>query len=319
MGVVPGAKIRCYDDPGCLDLDAALDHADVVLVHEWTDPVLVGRIGRHRICGGRFLLFFHDTHHRAVTAPHEIGRFDLDGYDGVLAFGEVLRQIYFARGWGRRVFTWHEAADSALFEPRPGLRKDADLVWIGNWGDGERDDELREFLLEPAHRLGLRACIYGVRYPAEIRAELASRGLRYAGWLPNHGVPRAFAGARVTLHVPRRPYVQALPGIPTIRMFEALACGIPLVSAPWNDAEGLFPSGCYLRARNGDEMAAALSLLLRDQALADQLVRSGLDAILARHTCRHRVDELHEIISGIGTAAAIGAEPLLTKEMRAVQ
>ena len=44
----------------------------------------------------------------------------------------------------------------------------------------------------------------------------------------------------MTVHVPRRPYVDALPGIPTIRVFEALACGIPLVSAPWRDEEGLF-------------------------------------------------------------------------------
>ena len=47
----------------------------------------------------------------------------------------------------------------------------------------------------------------------------------------------------MTVHVPRRPYVEALPGIPTIRVFEALACGIPLVSAPWADSEGLFPPG----------------------------------------------------------------------------
>jgi spore maturation protein CgeB len=46
---------------------------------------------------------------------------------------------------------------------------------------------------------------------------------------------------------------RALPGIPTIRVFEALACGIPLVSAPWDDAEGLFrPGEDFLVARDGD-------------------------------------------------------------------
>jgi spore maturation protein CgeB len=276
-------------------------------VHEWTDPALVSRIGRCRIHGGRFLLFFHDTHHRAVTAPHEIERFDLEGYDAVLAFGEVLRQVYVARGWGRRAFTWHEAADATLFRPNPRAHKDTDLIWIGNWGDGERDDELRRFLIEPVAARGLAARIYGVRYPQATRARLQDHGIDYCGWLPNHKVPEAFAYARVTIHIPRRPYVEALRGIPTIRMFEALACGIPLVSAPWHDVEGLFPSGAYMTARNTQEMIAMLDLSLRDSAFAIEVARAGTQCIQARHTCRHRVEQLLGISEGLGT----GAVPVL--------
>src|SRR3546814_4239783 len=51
---------------------------------------------------------------------------------------------------------------------------------------------------------------------------------------------------------------RSLPGIPTIRMFEALACGIPLICAPWNDAEGLFRPGDYLAVADGAAMQAAL-------------------------------------------------------------
>ena len=104
-----------------------------------TTPELVARIAAHRRAGGRYLLLFHDTHHRMATDPEAIGRFDLDGFDGVLAFGEVLREAYRRRGWGRQVFTWHEAADLSVFRPRPGdPRGERDLVWIGNWGDEER-------------------------------------------------------------------------------------------------------------------------------------------------------------------------------------
>jgi spore maturation protein CgeB len=305
--VVPGADVRDYLAP-TLDLDAALDKADVVLVHEWTDPQVIARIGARRIAGGRFRLLFHDTHHRAVTAPHQIDRFDLEGYDAILAFGEVLREVYLARGWGRRVFTWHEAADTSLFATSPGARQDSDLVWIGNWGDGERDRELRTFLMGPVRRCGISARVHGVRYPEEVRAMLAASGLRYRGWLPNHRVPDALARARVTVHIPRAPYVRALTGIPTIRMFEALACGIPLASAPWNDAEGLFPAGAYLTARDGDEMSRALSLLLRDRALALDVARTGLHAVRTRHTCRHRLDELYGILASLETARA-GREP----------
>jgi spore maturation protein CgeB len=298
--LVPGVEIKTYRLLA-LDLSEALDNADVVLVHEWTDPALVARIGVERIRGGQFLLFFHDTHHRALTRPHEIEGFDLEGYDAVLAFGEVLREVYLARGWGRRVFTWHEAADATLFQANPRSCKDTDLIWIGNWGDGERDQELQHFLIDPVGQLRLRTRVHGVRYPDAVQAHLRTHGLHYGGWLANHLVPDAFAQARVTVHIPRRPYVQALAGIPTIRMFEALACGIPLVSAPWQDTEGLFPPNCYLTARNTDEMVAALSLVLRDQELAIELARAGIEAIRAGHTCRHRVDQFFEIITKLRT------------------
>ena len=293
--LVPGLRIQPYT-LDTLDIDAALYGAEVVLVHEWSAPELVAAIGRLRSGGAAFTLLFHDTHHRAVSAPEEISRFDISNYDGVLVFGEVLREVYLANGWGRQVHTWHEAADTALFHPLPDVDSEIDLIWIGNWGDGERAAELREFLLEPVSRLGLKARIHGVRYPEEVRHDLATGGIDYAGWLPNHAVPQAFAKARATVHVPRRPYVEALPGIPTIRVFEALACGIPLVSAPWRDAEGLFPPGCYLTARDSEDMAVQLKKLRNDDDLRHVLVRNGLSAIEARHSCKHRVAELLDLI-----------------------
>ena len=63
-----------------------------------------------------------------------------------------------------------------------------------------------------------------------------------------------FAQARVTIHVPRGPYARVLAGIPTIRVFEALACGIPLICSPWSDREGLFPPGTYLSVASGAQM-----------------------------------------------------------------
>ncbi|HYG61236.1 MAG TPA: glycosyltransferase [Thermoanaerobaculia bacterium] len=279
-----------------LDLDRALDDAGLVIVHEWNDHDLVRRLGEHRRHGGRYRLLFHDTHHRSVTAPQDMEAYDLSHYDGVLAFGQVIRDLYLERGWAERAWTWHEAADTRVFrpldgEPPPG--NDGDLVWIGNWGDDERTAELHEFLMEPVRELGLRARVHGVRYPEAGRQALAAAGIDYAGWLANHEVPRAFARHRVTVHVPRRPYVQALPGIPTIRPFEAMACGIPLVSAPWHDAEGLFrPGRDFLVARDGREMKRHLRELLNDPAMARELAEAGRRAVLDRHTCAHRVDEL---------------------------
>ena len=291
-------------DPASLDLSAALDGADLVLVHEWNPPALVGAIGQHRARGGRYVLLFHDTHHRAVTDAAAMAAFDLEGYDGVLAFGEVIREIYLRRGWARRAFTWHEAADVRVFRAHPEVPRRGDLVWIGNWGDDERSAELHEFLLGPVRDLRLVARVHGVRYPPHARHALAAAGVEYLGWVANFEAPLAFAAHAVTVHVPRRPYVEALPGIPTIRPFEAMACGIPLVSAPWDDAEGLFSPGCdFLVARNRAEMSAHLRSILCDPSLARELARRGRAAILARHTCAHRVDELlriHARIAGAG-------------------
>lgn len=288
----PWLRSRQYD-PQTIDLDNLLDGADVVIVHEWSDHELVRRIGRHHARHSHYRLYFHDTHHRMVTAPDSMAAYELGDYDGVLAYGRVLQELYLSSGRVARAWTWHEAADTRIFKPQPGIPKEGDLVWVGNWGDGERTRELKEYLVDPGRELKLKARIYGVRYPVEAVEALSAAGIDYAGWLPNFEAPNVFARYRMTVHVPRRPYVEALPGIPTIRPFEALACGIPLACSPWVDAEKLFRPGIdFLAARNGREMRNHLKDLLHDEKLARSLAAHGLETIRARHTCAHRVDEL---------------------------
>jgi spore maturation protein CgeB len=218
--------------------------------------------------------------------------------------------LYLKRGWARRAWTWHEAADTRVFRPLACEQREGDLIWVGNWGDEERTAELHEYLLGPVKKLGLAARVHGVRYPEHAKAALAEAGAEYAGWLPNFEAPAAFSKFKVTVHVPRRPYVEALPGIPTIRPFEALACGIPLVCSPWEDAEGLFtPGEDYLVARDGAEMTAMLREVLADEEMARQLAAHGHRTILSRHTCAHRVDELMEILAELGNAGAVGRAP----------
>jgi spore maturation protein CgeB len=272
----------------------------VVIVHEWTDPSLVAAIGRLRRAGGRFTLLFHDTHHRAVSDPDAIGAFDLSDYDAVLAFGAALAEVYEGWGWRGRVFVLHEAADITLFRP-PAVPVQRDgAVWIGNWGDGERAAELEMFLLRPARDAGIALDIHGVRYPPEALAMLASYGARYHGWLANIAAPATFARHAFTVHVPRRFYRHILPGIPTIRVFEALACGIPLICAPWDDTEGLFrPGADFLYARDSAEMAAHMRHLIADPDYAAALAASGLARIRGRHSCDIRAGELLDIVAKI--------------------
>jgi len=295
----PGLLSMRYDARS-LDIDRALDDADLVIVHEWNAYELVANIGNHHQAHNNYVLLFHDTHHRSVTAPHEMANYDLSGYDGVLAFGRRVHDIYLKQGWARRAWVWHEAADTRIFKPlvRP---KTKDLVWIGNWGDEERSQELREFLIEPAAKLKLRSSVYGVRYPQWGINELDRAGIDYRSYAPNFKVPEIFAGAKFTVHVPRRPYAASLAGIPTIRVFEALACKIPLICAPWKDTEGLFhPGEDYIIARNSSEMAQCMERILADEEFAKHIAGNGYRTIIERHTCVHRVKELMTICESMG-------------------
>jgi spore maturation protein CgeB len=309
-------------DLDSLDLRQVLAATDLVLVHEWNNQELVARIGRHRRDQGDYCLLFHDTHHRSVTAPESMSNFDLRDYDGVLAYGASIRDVYLRNRWSSNVWVWHEAADTRVFYPRVdseaahterrggtanananananGNRTrsyDGDLVWIGNWGDEERAAEIHEFLISPVRDLGLRARVYGVRYPASAIKALGDAGIEYAGWLPNFDVPNVFSRFRLTVHIPRRPYVEALPGIPTIRPFEALACGIPMVSAYWHDRENLFtPGRDYLVAHDGQTMKGHIRALLDNPPRAQELAEHGRQTILQRHTCAHRTEALLSI------------------------
>ncbi len=297
----PDIRWQTYPSDGP-DLESALDGVDVVVAHEWTDPALLARLGRHRLRHSGMRLLFHDTHHRMVSEPHAMRALDLEGYDGVLAFGEVLAEAYRRMGWGRRAYTWHEAADVTTFHPRRG-ELEHDVLWVGNWGDGERERELSEYLLEPVRRTGSRLRVHGVRYPPLALRALEAVGAEYRGWIAGPDAARAYARACLTVHVPRRWYRQRLPGIPTIRVFEALACGTPLVSAPWQDTEGLFERGeDFLMARDGEEMTRHMRRLLADPEERTEIARNGARRILARHTCDHRALELEHILSSLGAS-----------------
>lgn len=305
---------RAFPDIGVENYDAD-DHdparireiiadADAVVVHEWTAPAVIGRLALERRRRGDFVLLFHDTHHRAVSTPGAMASLNLAAFDGVLAFGESLRRIYACDLGVGRSWTFHEAADTRRFRPLDREKKD-DVVWIGNWGDDERSDELRRYWLDSARALPrLRFAAWGARYPEEALEEVKAAGVELRGWAPSLDVPELFARARVTLHIPRRLYVDRLPGIPTIRVFEALACGIPLVSTPWEDREGLFRDGDLARVASPAEMRQTLARLVDEPDAAAAQAERGLETVRARHTCDHRADQLLDILAELGRDGA---------------
>jgi spore maturation protein CgeB len=291
-------RIFFYRNDSTLEnhLKEHLSDADLVIIHEWNHPEVVNSILSLKK-ELKFHALFHDTHHRAYSRPGELLRFHMHLFDGVLAFGEALRRIY-KDGFGMsKVWTFHEAADIETFHPIDS-KISADILWIGNWGDDERSRELQEFLIGPAAELPDRkVVVHGVRYPDSALACLKNAGIEYRGYIPNLETPQAYAESALALHLPRYQYTNGLSGIPTIRVFEALACGATLLCSPWEDAEDLFrPQEDFVCVPSGEALKAVTNYLLKDETARKQIGANGLQTIHARHTSMHRAEQLTEII-----------------------
>jgi spore maturation protein CgeB len=289
---------RYVFDSGLEDwLRARLADADIALVHEWNDPSVIRLVARLcRELGVRSL--FHDTHYRVVLDADHRAQLGLESFDTILAYSPSLAERFRSLGYSS-VHVLHEAADTTVFKPLD-VPKSTDVVFVGNYGDGDRSDELEDFVFGPRRSLGhLQYRVYGVRYPDHVLARL-SNGLdiTYGGWLANTQVPQVYSSSRVVLHVPRRQYVELLPGTPTIRVFEALASGACLISLPWPDTDRLFEAGQdYAVARTPAEMQDLIAWLCSDADARDRFGAHGYHTILERHTCGHRADQLLDVVS----------------------
>ncbi len=256
-GVFPGLQSHSYRNAE-LRLDDWLDGVDLAIVHEWNEPELVAQIGRYRAQHSALRVLFHDTHHRASTATEELARFDLENYDGVLAYGASLKRAYQRLGWGRQVHVWHEAADTRVFYPREFEGQRRDVVWIGNWGDEERIGD-SEIISSSRFAKAVAGRCMAFVIPDFALRELSEAGIITRGWLPNYEVPEVFSRFHATVHVPRGPMSATVAGIPTIRPFEALACGIPLDFGAMERYGGIVSRRQdFLMAKDGRQMERCL-------------------------------------------------------------
>jgi spore maturation protein CgeB len=294
-----------FYEPANIDLESVLADADVVIAHEWNDPAFLRRLGEHRVRGDSYKLLFHDAPHRSLqgAAPPLLTRARvLAHYDGVLAASDGLRHLYETHRWAAKVWTWRDAVDTRIFRPWtcnpvPSL----DLVWIGAWGSPGRASELDELLIEPVRALGLRARFYGARYPQDALRALRANGIDYGGWIADFVIPSVFAAGRFTVNVPWRMEEAGLPYTPAIRILQALACRIPVVTTPWDECTRMFtPEVDLLVAHDGIEIKHRLAALQNDPDLGRSLADNGYQTVLRQHTCEHRVQELLAICQDLG-------------------
>ena len=222
------------------------------------------------------------------------------GFDLVLSYaGGPALEALASRLGARRVAPLYGSVDPSRYGPGridQGLR--ADLSYLGTYA-GDRQDRLEAFLLAPARRLPHRRfLIAGAQYPADFPW---ASNLYFVGHLPQKLHPDFFASSRLTLNITRAA-MASIGWCPSGRLFEAAACGAPILSDWWPGLEHFFEPGVeVLVARTAGDALAAVET--GDAELA-RIAAAARERVLAGHTAASRARELVAALEG-----AAGAPP----------
>lgn len=175
-----------------------------------------------------------------------------------------------------------------------------DLGYMGTYSD-DRQPALEALLLEPARRWPAgRYVVAGPKYPASVRWPDNVERIEH---LPPGEHRRFYNRQRFTLNVTRRDMVDAGYS-PSVRLFEAAACGTPIISDVWAGLDEFFsPGEEILIARSADDVLA----ILHDMPDADRrtLASRARARVLARHTAAHRAAELEGYVREVTGAKSV--------------
>lgn len=191
--------------------------------------------------------------------------------------------------------------DETQYHPRPsGKRFACDLSYMGTYA-ADRQPKIEQFLCEPARLLpGSKFIVAGPQYPKAIRWPKNVRRINHlnARWHPHF-----YSSSRITLNVTRRDMV--LAGFsPSVRLFEAAACGATIASDNWPGLDSFFTPGEEILLPTG---AADIVHYLRDLSNEELLSigRRAAHRVHAEHTSVHRARELEEMISAVAARRPI--------------
>ena len=220
-------------------------------------------------------------------------------YQIYLAFtgGPLLRYIekHYGSPMARPLYC---SVDATLYFPEEHALK-WDLGYMGTYSD-DRQRPLDRLLLEPARRWGEgRFVVAGPQYPRSVRWPHNVK--RFTHLAP--GKHRAFYNSqRFTLNI-TRAHMIAAGFSPSVRLFEAAACGTPIICDFWQGIETFFkPEEEILISHSADE-----TLIYLEEISELDRRRIGYRArerVLAKHTSRHRAMELENYMFEILKPAA---------------
>jgi spore maturation protein CgeB len=178
-----------------------------------------------------------------------------------------------------------------------------DLSYIGTYSD-DRQPTVEKLLNAVARQLPHRRfCVAGPQYPADLDWP---DNVERIDHVPPTEHPAFYAASRFTLNVTRADMIEA-GWSPSVRLFEAAACGTPIISDVWQGLDQLLQPGKEIfLARSADDVVAALEGLSAGQAQAvGQAARSR---VLHEHTASHRAEELERHLFEAGLTGH-AAEP----------
>ncbi|HEX9932117.1 MAG TPA: glycosyltransferase [Allosphingosinicella sp.] len=287
-------RLEYYGGLGELDRwRAEIEGADAAIVGSYVpDGVEVGRYVQ-RNAGG--VTAFYDIDTPVTLAKLERGDFEylspelIPGYDVYLSFtggptlGHIERQ--YGSPAARPLFC---SVDPDAYPPLDVPEKWA-LSYLGTYSP-DRQPVLESLLIEPARRLPhLRFAVAGPQYPADLDWPANVERIDH---VPPAEHPHFYASSRFTLNVTRADMVKA-GWSPSVRLFEAAACAVPVISDRWEGLADLFAPGREIQLADGsDEVVRVLQATSPGEAQA--IGRAARARVLARHTAGHRAQELEE-------------------------
>jgi len=284
-----------------------IGEADAVIVGSYVpEGVEVGRFVQREARG---VTAFYDIDTPVTLAKLERGDHEylapelIPGYDLYLSFtgGPTLRRIEERYG-SPAARALYCSVDPEAYPPLD-VPKTWDLSYLGTYSP-DRQPTLERLLLEPARRMPERRFVVaGPQYPADIDWPANVERIDH---LPPADHPAFYAASRYTLNVTRADMIAA-GWSPSVRLFEAAACAVPVVSDVWEGLDALFtPGEEIVLARSTEEVVALLS---RDSGgRAREMGRRARERVMHGHRAADRAAELE---SYLREATAAAAAPLV--------
>jgi len=238
----------------------------------------------------------------SYIGPRGLGDFDL-----VLSYtgGRALDRLQSDLG-ARRVAPLYGHVDPDVHRPVPSLSHYVcDLSYLGTYA-ADRQEALQRLFIDPAGlRPERRFLIGGAQYPDDFPWR---PNIHFVRHLPPPEHPAFFSSSRLTLNITRRAMAD-MGWCPSGRLFEAAACGTPILSDDWEGLSSFFEPGReILIARSTDDAVGALDLT---DAVLKRIAAASRERVLSEHTSDHRARELEILLSSSNSLPAGGSAAMM--------